>query len=158
VLVVMCVGYFLVLLDVTIVNVALPQIGAGLDASVSGLQWVVDGYAIALASLMLGAGMVGDVRGHKRVVLWGLALFGVASLGCAVAPSTSALVGFRVLQGVGAALLLPGTLAVISHAFPDPAIARGRSGCGRGSAARPCRPGRCWAARSCRASAGAPCS
>jgi DHA2 family methylenomycin A resistance protein-like MFS transporter len=138
----MCVGYFLVLLDVTIVNVALPQIGAGLDASVSGLQWVVDGYAIALASLMLGAGTVGDVRGHKRVVLWGLALFGVASLGCAVAPSTSALVGFRVLQGVGAALLLPGTLAVISHAFPDPGDRARAIGlwAGIGSAALPAGP------------------
>jgi MFS transporter, DHA2 family, methylenomycin A resistance protein len=120
VLVVMCAGYFLVLLDVTIVNVALPRIGSDLDASVSGLQWVVDGYAIALASLMLGAGTIGDIGGHKRVVLWGLAVFGLASLGCGLAPTTGALVGFRVLQGIGAALLLPGTLAVISHAFPEP--------------------------------------
>src|SRR4051812_17533609 len=121
VLVIMCVGYFLVLLDVTIVNVALPKIGSGLGASVSGLQWVVDGYAIALASLMLGAGTIGDLRGHKRVVLCGLAVFGATSLGCGLAPTTAALVGFRVLQGIGAALLLPGTLAVITHAFPDPA-------------------------------------
>jgi MFS transporter, DHA2 family, methylenomycin A resistance protein len=121
VLVIMCVGYFLVLLDVTIVNVALPEIGLGLAASVSGLQWVVDGYAIALASLMLGAGTIGDLRGHKRVVLCGLAVFGTTSLGCGLAPTTAALVGFRVLQGTGAALLLPGTLAVITHAFPEPA-------------------------------------
>jgi DHA2 family methylenomycin A resistance protein-like MFS transporter len=119
VLVVMCVGYFLVLLDVTIVNVALPSIGAGLGAGVSGLQWVVDGYAIALASLMLAGGSAGDLHGHKRVVLSGLALFGVASVGCGAAPSAAVLVGFRVLQGVGAALLLPGTLAVITHAFPE---------------------------------------
>src|SRR3954470_24861229 len=119
VLVVMCVGYFLVLLDVTIVNVALPRIGAGLGADVSGLQWVVDGYAIALASLMLAGGTVGDLYGHKRVVLTGLALFGVASLACGVAPTTGVLVAFRVLQGIGAALLLPGTLAVITHAFPE---------------------------------------
>src|SRR3954454_3341370 len=98
VLVVMCVGYFLVLLDVTIVNVALPRIGAGLGAGVSGLQWVVDGYAIALASLMLVGGTVGDLYGHKRVVLTGLALFGVASLACGVAPTTGVLVAFRVLQ------------------------------------------------------------
>src|SRR5204862_5340643 len=78
VLVVMCVGYFLVLLDVTIVNVALPHIGAELGADVAGLQWVVDGYALALASLMLAAGTLGDLRGHKRVVLGGLALFGIA--------------------------------------------------------------------------------
>jgi MFS transporter, DHA2 family, methylenomycin A resistance protein len=119
VLVVMCVGYFLVLLDVTVVNVALPSIGSDLGAGVGGLQWVVDGCAIALASLMLAGGTIGDLHGHKRVVLSGLATFGVASLGCALAPSAAVLVGFRVLQGVGAALLLPGTLAVIANAFPE---------------------------------------
>jgi MFS transporter, DHA2 family, methylenomycin A resistance protein len=119
VLVVMCVGYFLVLLDVTIVNVALPSIASGLGASVSGLQWLVDGYALALASLMLAGGTVGDLRGHKRVVLSGLVVFGVGSLCCALAPSVAVLVGARVVQGVGAALLLPGTLAIISHAFGE---------------------------------------
>ncbi|HZO79971.1 MAG TPA: MFS transporter [Solirubrobacteraceae bacterium] len=117
--VVMCVGYFLVLLDVTIVNVALPTIAKGLHASVSDLQWVVDGYAIALASVMLGGGTIGDVYGHKRVVLGGLTLFGAASLACGLAPSSGALVGFRVLQGLGAALMLPGTLAVITNAYPS---------------------------------------
>jgi MFS family permease len=82
VLVVMCVGYFLVLLDVTIVNVALPQIASGIGASVSGLQWIVDGYALALASLMLAGGTVGDLHGHSRVVLTGLVVFGVGSLAC----------------------------------------------------------------------------
>ena len=72
----MCVGYFLVLLDVTIVNVGLPKIGSALHASVSGLQWVVDGYALALASLMLAGGTTGDLRGHRRIVLGGLLLFG----------------------------------------------------------------------------------
>jgi DHA2 family methylenomycin A resistance protein-like MFS transporter len=115
----MCVGYFLVLLDVTIVNVALPKIGAGIGASVSGLQWVVDGYALALAALMLAGGTVGDLSGHKRVVLSGLVVFGLGSLGCAVAPSVGVLVAARVVQGVGAALLLPGTLAIISHAYPE---------------------------------------
>jgi DHA2 family methylenomycin A resistance protein-like MFS transporter len=115
----MCAGYFLVLLDVTIVNVALPRIEAGLHADVSGLQWVVDGYAIALASLMLGGGTVGDLQGHKRIVLWGFALFGLASLGCGAAPATGVLVAFRVLQGVGAALMLPGTLAVITSSYAE---------------------------------------
>ena len=125
VLVVMCAGYFLVLLDVTIVNVALPQIGAGLRAGVSGLQWVVDGYALALASLMLAGGTAGDLRGHKRIVLAGLAVFGAGSLGCALAPGLGTLVAARVIQGLGAALLLPGTLAVISRAFGSgPAQAR----------------------------------
>ncbi len=119
VLVVMCVGYFLVLLDVTIVNVALPKIASGLRASVSGLQWVVDGYALALAALMLPGGTLGDLSGHKRIVLSGLVVFGAASLACGLAPSVGVLVAARVAQGIGAALLLPGTLAIISHAFPD---------------------------------------
>lgn len=125
VLVVMCVGYFLVLLDVTIVNVGLPRIASGLNADVSDLQWVVDGYALALASLMLVGGTVGDIHGHKRLVLAGLLLFGAASLACGLAPSAPALVAGRVFQGVGAALLLPGTLAIISDAFEQgPAQAR----------------------------------
>jgi DHA2 family methylenomycin A resistance protein-like MFS transporter len=119
VLLVMCAGYFLVLLDVTIVNVALPTVGHALGVGVSGLQWVVDGYALALAGLMLTGGTVGDLKGHKRVVLTGLALFGLASLGCGLAGSTGALVAFRVMQGAGAALMLPGTLAVIADAYPD---------------------------------------
>src|SRR6185437_2403340 len=119
VLVTMCVGYFLVLLDVTIVNVALPQIGSGLHTQVSGLQWVVDAYALALAALMLAGGTIGDLRGHKRVVLIGLAVFGLGSLGCALAPNVAALAAGRAVQGVGAALLLPGTLAIVSQTFPD---------------------------------------
>jgi DHA2 family methylenomycin A resistance protein-like MFS transporter len=118
-LVTMCVGMFLVLLDVTAVNVALPSIRHDLDASVSGLQWVVDGYAVAIASLLLFGGTVGDRIGHKRVVIVGLAVFGAASVAIAVAPNPAALVGGRVVQGVGAALLLPGTLAVISGAYPE---------------------------------------
>jgi DHA2 family methylenomycin A resistance protein-like MFS transporter len=117
VLVVMCVGYFLVLLDVTIVNVALPRIGSSLGAGVSGLQWTVDAYALALASLMLASGTVGDLYGHRRVVLLGLAIFGAASLACGLAPDVASLVAARAVQGVGAALLLPGTLAIISHAY-----------------------------------------
>jgi DHA2 family methylenomycin A resistance protein-like MFS transporter len=119
-LVSMCAGYFLVLLDVTIVNVAVPKIGTALHASVSELQWVVDGYALALASLMLAAGTLGDRHGHKRIVLAGLALFGAASAACGAAPSAGMLVVARAAQGVGASLMLPGTLAVITDAYPDP--------------------------------------
>jgi MFS transporter, DHA2 family, methylenomycin A resistance protein len=119
VLLVMCVGYFLVLLDVTIVNVALPTIGHKLRASVSGLQWVVDGYALALAGVMLTGGTVGDLRGHKRVVLCGLGVFGIASLGCGLAGAAGILIACRVLQGIGSALMLPGTLAVVANAYPD---------------------------------------
>jgi MFS transporter, DHA2 family, methylenomycin A resistance protein len=119
--VVMCVGMFLVLLDVTIVNVALPRLRADLGAGVSGLQWIVDGYAVALAALMLPCGDFGDRRGHKRVVLAGLATFGFGSLGAGLAPEPGMLIAARVIQGVGAALLLPGTLAVVSRAYEDPA-------------------------------------
>ncbi|WP_344778379.1 MFS transporter [Nocardioides panacisoli] len=119
VLLVMCTGYFLVLLDVTVVNVALPQLGDRLGTGVAGLQWVVDGYAVPLAALLLVGGSLGDVVGHKRVVLGGLVLFGLASLACGLAPTTGVLVAARVLQGVGAALLLPGTLAIIADTFPD---------------------------------------
>ncbi|MEU2928209.1 MFS transporter [Streptomyces sp. NPDC007251] len=121
VLLVMCAGYFLVLLDVTIVNVALPRIGSGLGADVGGLQWVVDGYALALASLMLTSGTAGDLYGHRRVVLTGFVVFGAGSLACGLAPGVPVLVAARVVQGVGAALLLPGTLALIGRAFPDEA-------------------------------------
>ncbi|MEU6089421.1 MFS transporter [Streptomyces sp. NPDC047085] len=121
VLVVMCVGYFLVLLDVTIVNVALPAIGSGLHTDVRGLQWVVDGYALALASLMLTSGTAGDRYGHRRIVLAGLTVFGIGSLACGLASTVPFLVAARVAQGVGAALLLPGTLAIIGRAFPDEA-------------------------------------
>jgi MFS transporter, DHA2 family, methylenomycin A resistance protein len=119
VLIVMCAGLFLVQLDVSIVNVALPSIRADLHPSAAGLQWVVDGYAIALASLMLAGGTVGDLYGHRRVVLTGLGLFGLASLAAGAAPGTGVLVAARVVQGVGAALLLPGTLAIIAHTFPE---------------------------------------
>jgi MFS transporter, DHA2 family, methylenomycin A resistance protein len=142
VLLVTCVGYFLVLLDVTIVNVALPHIGAGLDAGVSELQWVVDGYAIALAALMLAGGSIGDRRGHKRVVLAGLAVFGAGSAGCGLAPDVGVLVAARVVQGIGAAMLLPGTLAIVTHAYPEPR-ARARAigvWAGVGSAALPAGP------------------
>jgi MFS transporter, DHA2 family, methylenomycin A resistance protein len=117
----MCAGLFLVQLDVSIVNVALPSIRADLQPSAAGLQWVVDGYAIALASLMLAGGTIGDLHGHRRVVLAGLGVFGLASLVAGAAPSTGVLVGARVVQGAGAALLLPGTLAIITHAFPGDA-------------------------------------
>jgi len=142
VLVVMCAGYFLVLLDVTVVNVALPAVGAGLGTDVGGLQWVVDGYALALASLMLTSGAAGDRYGHKRVVLTGLGVFGAGSLACGLAQSVAVLVAARVVQGVGAALLLPGTLAIIGRAFPDE-VARARAigvWAGIGSLALPAGP------------------
>ncbi len=116
---VMCAGMFLVLLDVTIVNVALPSIGHGLRSDVAMLQWVVDGYVVAIAGLLLAGGTIGDRIGHRRVLLTGFAVFGAASLICAIAPNIGVLIGARIVQGVGGALLLPGTMAVIVEVFPD---------------------------------------
>jgi EmrB/QacA subfamily drug resistance transporter len=110
-------GQFMIQMDLTVVNVALPSIGRHLHGSTSGLQWVMDGYSLALASLLLLGGRIGDRSGHKRVYLAGLGIFGVGSGLCALAPSTGALIGFRALQGIGAAVELPATLAILSHTF-----------------------------------------
>lgn len=115
----LCAGYFLVLLDVTVVNVALPQIDATLHAGSAGLASVVDGYAVPLAALLLLSGALGDRIGHRTVVIVGLAAFGAASLLCALAPTTDVLVAGRVIQGVGAAAMLPGTLALLVGTAPD---------------------------------------
>jgi DHA2 family methylenomycin A resistance protein-like MFS transporter len=125
-LAVLCIGIFLVQLDVTVVNVALPAIRTGLDTSLAGQEWVVDGYMVALAGLLLVFGWLGDKVGHRRIVLAGLAVFGCASLGCGVATNIGLLVAARIVQGVGAALLLPGTLAVITDLYVDSA-ARARA-------------------------------
>ena len=118
VLLVMCCGMFLVLLDVTVVNVAVPAITAGLRTTTAGVQWAVDGYTVAIAGLLLAGGTLGDRLGHKNVVLAGLTIFGAASAGCALATVPGALIAARAAQGTGAALLLPGSLAAIADAFP----------------------------------------
>lgn len=119
ILLALCLGQFMIQLDLTIVNVALPSIGRDLGGSVTGLQWVVDGYSLALASLLLVGGRLGDRSGHKRVYLAGLAIFAVSSVLCAAAPSIGWLIGFRVLQGGGAAIELPATLAILTHTFTE---------------------------------------
>src|SRR5437773_204806 len=131
VLVVMCAGYFLVLLDVTIVNVALPTIASGLGASVSDLQWVVDGYALALASLMLAGGTIGDLRGHKRVVMACLVnvpivVLALAATAWVVRESTDPQ-GRELDRGgvaLGAAFLAAGTFAFIEGGRSGPARRR----------------------------------
>ncbi|HEV7650284.1 MAG TPA: MFS transporter [Actinophytocola sp.] len=119
-LVTMCAGYFLVLLDVTAMNVAVPRIGAEFAVGGGPLAWVVTGYSVPFAALLLVAGATGDRIGHRPMVRAGLAVFGVASLACALAPGLGWLIAARAMQGAGAALLLPGTLAVIAAAYPDP--------------------------------------
>ena len=113
-------AFFMIVLDTSIVNLALPQIGAELASSLVGLQWIVDGYALVFASLLLSAGSLGDRFGAKRVFMTGLAVFTLASALCAASPTLSTLQISRVLQGVGAALLLPTSLALLSHAIADP--------------------------------------
>ncbi|WP_051777760.1 MFS transporter [Streptomyces violaceorubidus] len=116
-----CLGYFMIILDTNILNVALPDLRDSLHASIAGLQWTVNGYTLVLAALLLTAGALGDRIGLKRLLLAGLATFTVASALCAAAPSTAVLVSGRVLQGLGAAALLPATLALIPHLFPEAA-------------------------------------
>jgi EmrB/QacA subfamily drug resistance transporter len=104
-------------LDATAVNVALPAIGSELGSSLAGLQWTVTGYTLALAALILLGGSLGDRYGRRRVFLVGVVWFAVASLGCGLAPNTGVLVAARVLQGVGGALLTPGSLALVQSSF-----------------------------------------
>ena len=107
-------------LDATVVNLALPHIGTDLDASFSGVAWVLNGYTFSLASLILIGGSLGDRFGRRRIFLIGAVWFTLASLLCALAPSVGVLVAARVLQGVGGALLTPGSLAIIQSTFhPD---------------------------------------
>jgi EmrB/QacA subfamily drug resistance transporter len=114
-----CTGAFLVFLDTTIVNIAFPDIAASFpEASRGLLSWVLDGYFVVIAALLVPAGGLADRFGHKRVFLWGLAGFTVASLLCAVAPSLEALIAFRVLQGIGAAAVAPTSLAIVLDSFP----------------------------------------
>jgi EmrB/QacA subfamily drug resistance transporter len=110
-------GSGMAFLDGTVVNIALPRIGDEFDASVSGLQWILDGYLLSLAALILIAGSLGDRYGRRRIYLLGVAWFGVSSVLCGLAVNTEMLVASRVLQGVGGALLTPGSLAIIQSSF-----------------------------------------
>jgi len=116
-----CLGYFMAVLDSTVVNVALPDMARSLGTGIAGMQWVVDGYALLFASLLLTAGALGDRLGNRGMFVAGLALFTLASALCGIAPSLGALVAFRALQGVGAAVQVPASLALLRHAYHDPA-------------------------------------
>jgi EmrB/QacA subfamily drug resistance transporter len=115
----LCAVLFLTFLDTTIVSVALADVQTRLHAGVASLQWVVNGYALTFAGLMLGMGMLGDRVGRRRVMLGGLGVFIGGSLFGALAPSVAALVAARVIMGVGAAASEPGTLSIIRHLYPD---------------------------------------
>jgi EmrB/QacA subfamily drug resistance transporter len=120
VLAVCALSMFLVGLDTTIVNVGLPAIGRGLGAGTRSLEWIVDAYTVVLASLLISSGALADRFGRRRVFQCGLAVFGTASLACALAPSMGVLVAARAVQGAGASMLSPVALAIVVNAMPDP--------------------------------------
>ena len=112
-------GFGAVQLDVTIVNTALNSISTSLGGGVSELQWIVSAYTIAFAALILTAGAAGDRVGAKLIFMVGFGIFTAASLACALAPSVAVLIAARLVQGVGAAMLVPSSLALLNHAYPD---------------------------------------
>jgi EmrB/QacA subfamily drug resistance transporter len=118
VLLTMCFALAMAMLDNTVVNVAIPTIQRDLVASVSEIQWIIDGYVLVFASLLLSGGIAGDRYGRKRMFLTGLAVFTASSFLCGISRSSGELIAFRALQGVGAALLMPGTLSILTVTFP----------------------------------------
>jgi DHA2 family methylenomycin A resistance protein-like MFS transporter len=115
-----CLGFAVVQLDVSVVNVAIKPIGGELGGGVDGLQWVVSAYTITFAALILTTGSLGDRIGAKRLFLAGFVVFTTASVGCGLAPSLAVLIAARAVQGTGAAVLVPCSLSLLNHAFSDP--------------------------------------
>src|SRR3954451_11917792 len=120
VLAICCLSLFIVGLDITVVNVALPSIGREFGAGISGLQWTIDAYTVVMASLLMFAGSMADRLGRTRTFVAGLVVFSVASLLCSLAPTVGMLVAFRVLQAVGASMLNPVAMSIIANTFTEP--------------------------------------
>ena len=118
-------GSSMAFIDGTVVNIALPALQDGMGASISDVQWVVEAYTLFLASLMLTGGAMGDRYGRRRVFLLGVGVFTAGSVACGLAPTIGVLIACRGLQGIGAAMMVPGSLAIISASFPD--AARGKA-------------------------------
>jgi len=118
-LVVVCLGQFMVILDVSIVNVALPSIKDALDFSTNGLQWVLNAYTLTFSGFLLLGGRAADLLGRRRMFLAGTLLFAGASLLCAISPSSETLVAARAVQGIGGAVISPATLAIITTSFDE---------------------------------------
>ena len=112
-------GFAVVQLDVTIVNVALERIGSSFGGGVAGLQWVVNAYTVVFASLILTSGALGDRLGAKRLFIAGFGLFVVASMACGAAPSLVMLIGARAIQGIGASVLVPCSLTLLNHTYQE---------------------------------------
>ena len=113
----MCFALFMIMLDNTVVNVALPAIRADLGMSVSELEWTVAAYALTFASLLLTGGKLGDLLGRRKIFIVGLTVFTLSSLACGLSSSAPQLISARAVQGIGAALMMPATLSIISHTF-----------------------------------------
>src|SRR6266702_1409031 len=111
-------GLFMIMLDNTVVNVALPSIERSLHISISQLEWIVTAYALVFAALMITGGKLADLYGRRRIFVVGLAIFTLSSLACGFAPSSGFLIGARAFQGIGAALMNPATLSIITATFP----------------------------------------
>ncbi|HZC40740.1 MAG TPA: DHA2 family efflux MFS transporter permease subunit, partial [Streptosporangiaceae bacterium] len=118
VLIVVSLGFFMTLLDLTIVNIAIPNMIARLHASLDDVLWVINAYALVLAVLLITAGRLGDIIGQRTMFIVGVLAFTVASAACGLSPSPAWLIGFRAAQGLGAAMLMPQTLAILTRVFP----------------------------------------
>src|SRR5947209_4310594 len=121
----MCFALFMIMLDNTVVNVALPSIQSSLHATTSSLEWTVNAYTLTFAVLLVTGGRLGDLFGRRRMFLFGVSVFGFASFMIALSQSDSWLIAFRALQGVGSGFMMPATLSIITNAFP--AHERGRA-------------------------------
>jgi MFS family permease len=119
VLAVLCLGLFMILLDGTIVNIAIPQIMTAFDAGLSDVEWVMNAYVLVFAVTLVTLGRFGDIYGRRLLFVAGMALFTVASLACGLAPSVAWLIAFRVAQGLGGAAMMPATLSIIAAVFPS---------------------------------------
>ncbi len=114
----MCFALFMIMLDNTVVNVALPSIQRDLDASISSLEWTINAYTLTFAVLLVTGGRLGDILGRRRMFLFGVVVFAASSAAIGLSPDQAWLVGGRAAQGIGAAFMMPGTLSIISNAFP----------------------------------------
>ena len=117
VLAVLCLGLFMILLDGTIVNIAIPHIQSFYDTTYSNIEWVMNAYILAFAVLLVPMGRFGDLWGRRKLFLAGMVLFTLGSLACGLAPNIYLLIAFRVLQGVGGAAMMPSTLSIIATVF-----------------------------------------
>jgi MFS family permease len=131
-------------IDESVVNIALPAIAKDLAVSVAAMQWVINAYMLCLSAFLLIGGAAGDQFGRRRVFVVGIAIFAVASLCCGFAPNVNLLIGARAIQGIGAALLIPCSLAIIGASFPEAERGRAIGTWPDFPQSRP-RSARCWA-------------